>query len=242
MPDAPGPPIGTFGDKEVALAWVTPVGEFSAVKNFTVEISPAPPGQNGQKTAVVGESLTWTGLENGTEYQFRVQAVNNAPKPSEWSRYSQTVIPAGIPAAPDAPTVTASPAVGTNTQVLVSWAEPFINGDAISKYTLEVTGGGEPVREIEATAVSTPRQSVTIKNSTAEYRFRVKAANKAGTGGYGGLSAPQRAVGKVGQMQPPTLEIQNTGPTAAPSSWVTRRWASRNSTDTRRRRSATAWP
>lgn len=210
MPDAPGAPTATFGDKEVTLAWVTPVGEFSAVKNFNVEISPAPAGQNGQKAAVVGETLTWSGLVNGTEYQFRVQAVNNAPKPSEWSRYSQTVIPAGIPDVPAAPSVTASPAVGTNTQVLVSWAEPFINGDAISKYTLEVSGGGEASRELEVLGQYSPGQSVTVKNSTAEYRFRVKASNKAGVSAYGALSAPQRAVGKVGQMQPPALEIQNT--------------------------------
>ena len=210
MPDAPGAPTPTFGDKEVTLKWVTPVGDFSAVKNFNVEISPAPAGQNGQKAAVVGETLTWPGLVNGTEYQFRVQAVNNAPKPSEWSRYSSTVIPAGIPDVPGAPTVSAAPAVGSNTQVLVSWDEPFSNGDAISPYTLEVSGGGEASREIEVLGQASPSQSVTIKNSTSEYRFRVKAKNKAGVSEYGALSAPQRAVGKVGRMQPPSLAIQNT--------------------------------
>lgn len=207
IPDAPNAPVAKFGDKEVALTWNTPVGEFSAVKSYNVQISPAPAGQNGQKTAVVGNSLTWTGLANGTAYQFRVQAVNNAPKPSEWGTYSVAEIPAGIPAAPAAPSVAAAPPSGGNTQVTVSWGEPFINGDAISAYVLEVSGGGQATRTITTSATT---QAVSINNSTASYQFRVNAKNKAGTSAYGPLSAPQRAVGKVGMMAAPGLTIQNT--------------------------------
>lgn len=204
VPDAPGAPSTTFGDKSVSVEWVTPVGEFSAVTKFNVEISPAPPGQNGQKPGVTGNSLTWSGLTNGTEYQFRVQAINKAPKPSAWSPYSASVVPAGVPSAPAAPTVQMLNQVGSQNQISVQWAAPFNNGAAISGYTLTQSGGGEPSR---AYTPGTNAQTVTVNNSTAPYTFAVVATNKAGTSGASPASTPQRAVGKVGIMAVPSIKI-----------------------------------
>ncbi|WP_104092068.1 Ig-like domain-containing protein [Arthrobacter sp. GMC3] len=204
MPDAPAAPQTVFGDKKVDLTWVTPVGEFSAVTKYNVQISPAPAGQNGQKSAVTGNTLTWTGLANGTEYQFRVQAINNAPNPSEWGKYSASVIPAGLPTAPAVPTVATQPAVGDNSQVSVSWAAPFENGDAVSKYEVERTGGGQAATVQTVTSTSA---TFSVGTSTEGYQYRVRATNKAGTTAYGPQSAPQRAVGKVDVMAAPGISI-----------------------------------
>ena len=209
MPDAPLAPSTVFGDKSVQVRWVTPVGDYSAVTKFNVEISPAPDGQNGQRAGVTGNSLTWSGLTNGTAYKFRVQAINRAPKPSEWGRYSDAVIPAGVPNVPGAPTVQTQRAVGSNSQVSVSWAQPFINGDPISKYEVERSGGGQPATSQTVTGLST---TFSVTTSTVGYQYRVRATNKAGTTAWGAMSAPQRALGKItGVPAAPTIALVGTG-------------------------------
>ncbi|ALV44625.1 hypothetical protein MB46_02910 [Arthrobacter alpinus] len=208
IPDTPAAPTTTFGDKAVTVQWVTPVGEFTPVTKFNVEISPAPAGQNGQKAGVTGNSLIWPGLENGTEYQFRVQAINKAPKPSEWSPYSASVIPAGVPSAPAAPTVQVLEQVGSQNQIGVQWNVPFNNGAPVTKYTLTQSGGGEAPRTYTPT---TNGQTVTVNNSTEPYTFAVTATNKAGTGVSSPSSTPQRAVGKVDTMSAPSIQITDQG-------------------------------
>ena len=208
IPDAPAAPKGTFGDKKVDLVWVTPVGEFSAVTKFNVEISPAPAGQNGQKAGVTGNTLSWTGLANGTDYQFRVQAINNAPNPSDWGAYSATVTPAGLPSAPAAPSVTTAQAVGSNSQVSVSWAEPFINGAPITSYEVERSGGGQAAL---TQVVNGTSAAFSVGTSTVGYQYRVRATNKAGASAYGAQSAPQRALGKInGMVSPPGIALVGT--------------------------------
>ncbi|MGP9502815.1 Ig-like domain-containing protein [Specibacter sp. AOP5-B1-6] len=208
VPDAPLAPTTVFGDKSVDVSWVTPVGEYSPVTKFNVQISPAPAGQNGQKTGLTGNTFTWPGLENGTAYQFRVQAVNSAPNPSDWGAYSASVVPAGAPSAPAAPAVQTAPAVGSNSQVNVSWAAPFANGATINKYEVERTGGGQAVITQTVTGTSA---TFSVDTSTVGYQYRVKATNKAGTSDYGPLSAAQRAVGKVGVMAAPGISILDPG-------------------------------
>ncbi|WP_269939446.1 Ig-like domain-containing protein [Arthrobacter sp. HY1533] len=206
MPDAPAAPTTEYGDKSVTVRWVTPVGKFSAVTKFNVEISPAPAGQNAQKADYVGNSVTWTGLDNGTEYQFRVQAINNAPDPSEWSPYSASVVPAGLPSAPNAPTVQLLDSVGNQNQISVQWNEPYNNGAAITSYTLTQSGGGAATQAIPVSGTS---HTVTVGTSTSPYTYSVTATNKAGEGAASPNSAPQRAVGKVGTMAAPGISIQD---------------------------------
>lgn len=205
-PDAPAAPTAEFGDKSATLQWVTPVGEFSAVTKFDVQISPAPAGQNAQKSGVTGNALTWPGLSNGTEYQFRVRAINNAPTPSEWGAYSKSVVPAGKPAAPAAPTVQVLDRVGSENQISIQWNEPFTNGAAISKYTLTRSGGGAAAAAVTVTGTS---HTMSVNNSMAAYTFAVTATNKAGTGESSPSSVPQRSVGKVAQMAPPGIAVAN---------------------------------
>ncbi|WP_240658729.1 Ig-like domain-containing protein [Microbacterium sp. CPCC 204701] len=191
-PDTPEPPALVFGDRSLSVSWKTPPTPGSPVESFNLEISPAPPSGIGQKTAVVGNSLVWEGLENGTAYQVRVQAVNRAPEPSSWSAWSLDEIPAGPPEAPAAPTTSRLEPVGSQAQIQVAWVKPAENGAPISGYQLDVLRGGTVMNSIPVAAGQTS-QAVVVDTSTTDYTFRVRAQNKAGWGEFSPNSAPQRA-------------------------------------------------
>jgi hypothetical protein len=146
---------------------------------------------------VTGNTLTWEGLANGTAYQVRVQAVNKAPEPSEFSTYSATEIPARAPDAPGAPSTARVDSVGAQTQMNVSWNAPAANGDAISAYTLTTLRGGGVVSSIEVPG-GTTSQSVSVPTSETDYTFQVKARNKAGYGADSAPSSPRRAFNPPG--------------------------------------------
>lgn len=191
-PDTPNPPTLAFGDRSLQVAWTTPTTPGSPVESYTLEISPAPPSGISQKTGVTGNSLTWEGLENGVNYQVRVQAHNRAPDPSSWSAPSAGMVPARAPDAPGAPSTTRLQPLGTQAQMQVAWNAPANNGDAISGYQLKVLRGGSVVNTIPVAAGQTT-QTVNIDASTTDYTFVVAAQNKAGWGSDSAPSAPRRA-------------------------------------------------
>ena len=197
-PDTPQPPKLIFGDKSLKVSWVTPTTPGSPVESYTLEISPAPPSGIAQKTGVTGNSLTWEGLENGANYQVRVQAINRAPEPSSWSGWSASEIPAGVPGTVAAPRAQSAPSVGSQAQMTVAWDAAPQNGDAIAEYQLVVMRGGSVVNRITGIAGTQLSQTVTVATSTADYTYAVLARNKAGWGAQSPASAPQRAFGSPG--------------------------------------------
>lgn len=195
VPDPPAPPTLVFGDHSVSVSWSNRDygGERSAIASVTLEISPPPSSGIGQRAGVTGTSIVWDGLDNGTAYRVRVQAVNNAG-PSDWSAYSAAEIPAGVPDAPGTPTTSMLEPVGGSAQMLVSWAAPASdNGDAVKRYTLQVFHGGAlPEQTLDVgTALS---QAVTVSTSETPYTYRVVATNKAGDSAPSAPSAPRQAV------------------------------------------------
>jgi hypothetical protein len=205
-PDRPAPPTLVFGDKSLTVNWVTPSTPGSAVTSYNLEISPAPARGAIQKTGVTGNSVVWEGLENGTAYQVRVQAVNRAPEPSDWSSYSATEVPAGKPEPAGAPTSVRVDSVGSQAQMNVTWNAPNSNGDTISSYILYINGG-TGAREVPVPGGATS-QTVTVDVSENDYTFAVAAINKAGQGATSPASAPRRA---VTPPNPPTLNSATAG-------------------------------
>ncbi len=192
-PTAPGTPVLTFGDKSLGVTWTAPTGySGSPVQSYTLEISPPPPSGVAQKAGITGTSYQWTGLENGVPYQVRVQAINRAPDPSDWSANSASEIPAGVPDAPAQPTTTRLDPVGSQAQLQVAWVAPRDNGDAVASYTLNVLRGGAAVSSLKV-AGGTTTQAVTLDTSASDYTFTVTATNKAGTSAASAASAPRRA-------------------------------------------------
>ncbi|MGV8907388.1 MAG: Ig-like domain-containing protein [Propionicimonas sp.] len=191
-PDTPAPPKLVFGDKSLDVTWKTPHTSGSAVLSFNLEISPAPESGPIQLTGITGNSYTWKGLKNGTSYQVRVQAVNRAPDPSDFSQYSGAEVPAGPPSAPSRPTTDPATPVGSQAQISVSWPAvtgDAANGDAVKEYSLKVIHGGS-TRTITTAGTS---QNVTVDPSTSDYTFQVVATNKAGNSTPSPASVPRRA-------------------------------------------------
>jgi hypothetical protein len=197
-PDTPQAPTLVFGDKSLAVSWKTPTTPGSPVESYNLEISPAPPSGAVQRTGVTGNTLTWTGLENGTDYRVRVQAVNKAPEPSSWSAWSLGETPAAAPAAPAAPTTNRLDPVPPQAQIEVVWIAPANNGDAISGYEVQVLQGGAVQRTVPVSASQT-RQAIPLPTSTTDYTFKVRAQNKAGWSAWSAASAPKRAFIAPGQ-------------------------------------------
>ncbi|WPO86776.1 Ig-like domain-containing protein [Herbiconiux sp. KACC 21604] len=208
-PDQPQAPTLVFGDESLQVSWVTPPTPGSAVQSFNLEISPAPARGAATRYGVTGNTLTWEGLENGTAYQVRVQAVNRAPEPSEFSSFSAEEIPARAPDAPAAPSTTRLDPVGSRAQMQVSWEPPKANGDAIKSYTLSVLRGGSVVQTIPS-GTST-QQTVPLDVSTTDYTFQVTATNKAGESDPSAQSAPRRAFTAPGQVGQPTITAEGDG-------------------------------
>lgn len=193
-PDVPQPPTLVFGDGSLTVSWVNQTySDRSPIQSVNLQISPAPASGPLEIPGQGGTQYVWAGLTNSTPYTVRVQAVNLAPEPSDWSAYSASETPAGIPAVPAAPSAAIPTESAGQAQMIVSWAAPFENGDPISAYTLTVQGGGAATRTI-AVPGGTTSQAVTVATSETSYTFTVAATNKAGTSAASAASAPRRGV------------------------------------------------
>ncbi|MDP5228334.1 MULTISPECIES: Ig-like domain-containing protein [Arthrobacter] len=209
-PYQPDAPSVKAGNQDMAVSWTPARTDGSAVKSYNLEISPPPAGGVAQKTGVTGTSYTWPGLTNGVDYQVRIQAVNDAPSPSDWSAFSVADHPAAPPAQPQPPTTQAAASVGSQTQVAVNWTEPATNGDPIKNYYVTRSGGGQA--DLTVTAPGTSQSTnFTVANSQADYTFTVQAENKAGRSPASGPSAPRRATGKLATPQLVSVVAANTG-------------------------------
>ncbi len=187
VPDTPAAPALAFGDGSLSVSWVTPQTHGSAVQSYTLQISPAP-ASGAQKSGLTGNSYVWTGLANGTSYTVQVEAFSLAPNPSPWSAPSAPMVPAGVPSAPGAPTVSHAPAVGTQGQLNVAWTAPANdNGDTVSSYTVRVAQGASTVENVPVPG-SSLSQSIALPTSSTDYTFTVLATNKAGTSAPSGAT------------------------------------------------------
>ncbi|WP_332761045.1 Ig-like domain-containing protein [Pseudarthrobacter sp.] len=208
-PSPPEAPTVKAGDKNMVINWLPAKTEGSAVKSYNLEISPPPASGIAVKNGVTGLTYTWPGLTNGVRYKVRAQALNELG-PSDWSIYSSEDNPAGVPAAPAAPTSAVASAVGTTNQLRVNWTEPDTNGDAIKNYYVTMSGGGG-APQTQAIAGTVRTANFTANNSEADYTFTVQAENKAGKGAVSPASAPRRATGKLGQVSGVSATAADTG-------------------------------
>ncbi|WP_323961077.1 tandem-95 repeat protein [Arthrobacter sp. JZ12] len=208
QPEQPAPPVLKFGDGAVTVNWTPPANEGSPIEGYDLQISPAPPNGATQRSATASP-LTWEGLENGTAYKVRVQARNAAPEPSDWSDYSAAETPAGLPGTPAAPTTRRAQSVGTQSQLVVDWADVTPNGAEVTKYQVQEFQGGTLTRTLAEVTVS--EQTIDVPNAEADYTYAVRAYNKAGWTEYGAQSAPRRAVGAPSAPAAPRLTETRTG-------------------------------
>ncbi len=165
VPDQPATPTLTFGDGELQVSWAPPSNAGSAITGYQLEIG----GGANQVIAVGSAPHVWRGLSNGTEYQFRVAAVNDAGS-SDWSGWSTSEHPLSQPAAPESPVVTRG-----NQYLDIDWTAPNNNGDPISAYELQIQSTSQIVSI--AGASTTGYRWAGLSNGQAQ-QFRVRASNR----------------------------------------------------------------
>ena len=183
------------------LTWAAPANEGSAITGYELEIG-------GGLSAVVqrGTATTyaWTGLQNGTNYQFRVTAMNAAGRsdPSPWSDPEHPLREPGNPGAPVA-------AQGDR-YLDLSWAPSNHNGDPVIEYQVEMRsnpGVWVPV------GTSTTYRWSNLPNGVAQ-QFRVRSRNRDPTGAP--ASGWSTAVEAVRVLRHRRLHPPPSAPTARP--------------------------
>ena len=206
-PEQPAPPTVDAGDGLVTVQWTPPVNRGSAITDYRVQLSPAPPG-GGLRSAGAGTSLSWDGLTNGVDYQFRIQAVNQADEPSEWSGWSVAATPAGKPLAPGTPSAVRDTSAVDGGVVRLIWSAANDNGAALRDYTVTAHSGSSSQSRTVGAGTTSMNWSG-LDKSTA-YTFSVVARNAEGTSPSSGRSAAVTPYGLPGAVSGLT-----TSPTGA---------------------------
>jgi titin len=187
-PEPPTGVSGIAGNTEVVLSWSEPSTDGgTSITDYTVQYSSNSGGSwttfaDGTNAST---GATVTGLSNGTEYVFRVAAVN-AVGSGSYSAASEGVTPVTTPDAPISLTGSAGDA-----QVSLSWTAPASNGgSAVTDYEVEYSldGGSSWSPFADGTSTTTSATVTGLTNGTS-YVFRVAAVNVAGTGSFSSNSA-----------------------------------------------------
>ncbi|MEQ1785538.1 MAG: FG-GAP-like repeat-containing protein [Acidimicrobiales bacterium] len=181
------PTIGTATaavNGTATVSWTPPAADGGApvtgyIVSSYIGLFPWPPAQLFTSTAT---TQTVAGLTNGTQYRFRVQAVNSAAT-SNYSGATNAVTPvvATVPGSP-----TGAAATPGNGQATISWTAPTSNGGSpITGYWVTGYVGYFPVALVRFGSTSTSQVMTGLTNGTT-YWFRVRAVNAVGGGTLSG--------------------------------------------------------
>ena len=192
-PSAPGAPTGfsataevTLGGfTQVALEWTAPaVDHDETITDYEYSSNNGNSWRSTGSTSTSYDATQTSGSNPvdftlGTEYTFRVRAVNSTGNGTQSA--SDTATPYNIPSAPA--DLTGS---GSDGAAVLSWTAANANGQTLLRYeyssddgtTWRTTGGTGTSYTATQTSAATPADLV---NDTA-YTFRVRAVNSFGTG------------------------------------------------------------
>jgi hypothetical protein len=186
VPGLPTSVVATAGNTQATLTWAAPASNGGgAITNYVIQFSSNRGGAwtTFNRAASASTSATVTGLVNGTNYIFRVAAVNSAGT-SGFSNNSNSVRPVAQIAVPGSPTGVV--ATAGNGRVTLRWNAPASNGGSpITRYAVQLsTDNGNSWVAAVIPASSRTSASVTGLSNGSQYIFRVAAVNVAGVGAY----------------------------------------------------------
>ena len=180
----PGAPTGltvTPGNASVTATWTAPVNNGgSAITGYRVGISP-----DGTNWTTLSHgtttSRTFNGLQNGTRYYVRVQAVNAVGNSAISS--VESAVPRTVASVPRSLTAVPTNVAG---QVRLSWLLPASNGgSAITDYIIQRSPNGSTGWvTINDGVRTTTSYTVTGLTNGTRYYFRVLAKNVAGNSAW----------------------------------------------------------
>jgi surface protein len=217
LPEAPTKVLGTSGDGQVSLSWTAPIFYNGvSVTDYSIQYS----SNSGSTWTTFNDgispstSATVTGLTNGTEYVFRVAALNGSGTGS-YSPNSASITPYTTPGSPTGILVSSG-----STQAALNWTAPATTGGAlITDYVVQYSSnsGSTWITFSDDVSPNTSTVVTGLANGTS-YLFQVAAANAAGTGSFA-----QAAVGTIPSTIPsaPTSVSGTSGDGQVSISWTT---------------------
>ena len=210
-PLAPTIVTATPGNRQVTLAWTSGGDGNDAITRWEYQ-QKAGTNDYGAWTTVPGAdafTTTWTAttLTNGTEYRFKLRAVNPKGDGAE-SAASPAATPAGPPGAPTDVKVN----LESSERLLLAWKPPTdTGGAAITEYWVQWksgTQGFSPTRQIRAGAAADTdgyvKRSIFSLTNATPYTLRVQAVSR---GGAGPWSATATGTPKAGKPDAPEIEL-----------------------------------
>ena len=236
-PGAPSGVTGTPGDQQVTLNWTTPSDGGKAIMGYQVQYS-----TNGtswttaiSNTNSTSPTYTVTGLTNGTQYSFRVAAINNATESGLGTLSSWSTVTTSTPyAVPDAPFDVQGAASSGN--IALTWNAPTQTGGLpIAGYKIQISTDNSTWNTVVANtnaANSTPVPTNYIVTTDASgnplsgtqgYYFRVASITGTGTSPGGATSDFSAASPQIFAQTVPGAPTNLTvlpGDTTAQLSWT----------------------
>lgn len=213
--DLPGVPsdvaVTSVGNRSATIAWTAPNDNGTdPVTGYDVQYSSdGGTSWTSASTAFHGDTATSqkvSGLTDGTQYRFRVAAVNDHGT-GAYSSASASVTPqASVPGTPTG--VTAAPG---DSQATVRWTRPSDDGgSALTGYDVQFStdNGTDWTSAPPPSGTSTVDVVDGLVNGTS-YVFRVAATNAEGTSDYSASSSPV-----VPRVDPDRSALSITAPTA----------------------------
>ena len=181
VPDTPAQPTATFGNGQISLAFVAPNSGGSAITGFSANCTSSDGGTPGSHSSGVSPIIV-TGLTNGNTYTCTVLATNLVGD-SNPSVPSNATVPATVPGAPAAPTLTSG-----NASLSVAFLAPVNNGgSAVTGDTASCTSSDGGASGSNSGASSPIVVSALTNGKT--YTCTVFATNVAGSGAASAASA-----------------------------------------------------
>ncbi|MCX6515445.1 MAG: S8 family serine peptidase [Actinobacteria bacterium] len=184
VPSAPLSLTATPSSQSVSLAWAVPASDGgSAITDYKVEyaVSSSTTWTVFAHTASTARTANITGLTNGTQYLFRVAAVNAVGTGIAASPVFSTPVAPVVLTAPTAPRSLA--VYASFNGATLYWATPLSDGGSrIAGYRTEYsTDGGTTWTRSDVISVTNRSMSYTNLVGGVLHKFRVYAINTVGT-------------------------------------------------------------
>jgi alpha-tubulin suppressor-like RCC1 family protein len=171
-PTAPGAISNT--SSQLTLSWTSGGGSTASYRVKYQSGASAPVDcSSPNHTGISGTNQVVTGLTAGTQYSFRICAVNSNPTPDVSSGVTVSATPQGVP--PNPTGLVATP--NSTTQITVSWTS---GGGSTVSYDLAYAPGTTAPADCSAaqfTAIGGTSQAVTGLTAGSQYAFRICAVN-----------------------------------------------------------------
>ena len=168
-------PVATPGNASVSLSWPAPLNNGSTITSYKVYRSTSSGGESFLNSTASG-SFTDTTVSNGTQYFYKVSAVNSVGEGTLSGEVSATPV---VPAAtvPAAPVISAT---AGDTTVGLSWSAPATGGSPITGYKIyrSTTAGSELFLIANGSTAFTD----TGRTNGTTYFYKVTAVNGIGEG------------------------------------------------------------